>query len=208
MSLSANNIYASTCRFVGMANSGFIKHHRILLSSFLITLWAVLIQCTFLTWYIVSWETWFYGKTGFIHIKKTAWFSLPSFLLKFWVVLTQFTLFNCIQRLEETVWDLIIPNYRTDGILAGVDMVRVICNSISLVYVLKQYSWSPPFDEYHQATVQTKDRSRFLIANREQRGFTLYYLHEDAPSLFLKNPSSSSNHLVKPNCTHTCFQFI
>lgn len=24
MSLSANNIYASTCRFVGMANSGFI----------------------------------------------------------------------------------------------------------------------------------------------------------------------------------------
>lgn len=84
-------------------------------------------------------------------------------------------------------------------------MVRVICNSISLVYVLKQYSWSPPFDEYHQATVQTKDRSRFLIANREQRGFILLPARrvEDAPSLFLKDPSSSSNHLVKPNCTHT-----
>lgn len=37
----------------------------------------------------------------------------------------------------------------------------------------------------------------------ENREASYYYLHEDAPSLFLKNPSSSSNHLVKPNCTHT-----
>lgn len=37
----------------------------------------------------------------------------------------------------------------------------------------------------------------------ENREASYYYLHEDAPSLFLKDPSSSSNHLVKPNCTHT-----
>lgn len=39
-----------------------------------------------------------------------------------------------------------------------------------------------------------------LTDNREA---SYYYLHEDAPSLFLKHPSSSSNHLVKPYCTHT-----
>lgn len=193
-----------------MANSGFIpiKHHRI----FAVFLFNNVLSGSdsaylFLTLYIVSRKLGSMVDAGFIHIKKPAWFSLPTFLFKFWVVLTQFTLFNFIHRLEETVYDLIIPNYRTDRYIGRVDMVHVICNSISLVYVLKQYSWSPPFDEYHQATVQTKDRSRFLIANRAQRA-SYYYLHEDAPSLFLKNPSSSSNHLVKPNCTHTCFQFI
>lgn len=70
MSLSANNIYASTCRFVGMANSGFILIKNT-------TEFCCLPRSGSDSVYLFNFihrfrETWFYGKTGFIHIKKTA----------------------------------------------------------------------------------------------------------------------------------------
>lgn len=57
----------------------------------------------FKTLYIVFRKRGSMVDAGFIHIKKPAWISLPAFLLKFWVILTQFTLFNFIHHFEGTV---------------------------------------------------------------------------------------------------------